>query len=188
MSWDTHRQTSHSRAAIFLSSCSPLITVWETGCLPEEGRRRPPSSLGRRGQASSFRWAGWWGTSGREHTSTASAWGHRSTWRRSLSIWQVEVFFSHRTTICRLCSIAGVHCSSRFFFLIAAEILELAGNAARDNKKGRITPRHIKLAVANDEELNQVSLNHHVPGVISHVFTQDMDRLVCQSGAVIAKI
>ena len=38
-----------------------------------------------------------------------------------------------------------------------AEVLELAGNAARDNKKGRITPRHIKLAVANDDELNQVS-------------------------------
>jgi len=41
-------------------------------------------------------------------------------------------------------------------FSLSAEILELAGNAARDNKKGRITPRHIKLAVANDEELNQV--------------------------------
>lgn len=40
----------------------------------------------------------------------------------------------------------------------AAEILELAGNAARDNKKGRIAPRHILLAVANDEELNQVLL------------------------------
>ncbi|POI30923.1 hypothetical protein CIB84_005326, partial [Bambusicola thoracicus] len=37
-----------------------------------------------------------------------------------------------------------------------AEILELAGNAARDNKKGRVTPRHILLAVANDEELNQL--------------------------------
>ena len=44
------------------------------------------------------------------------------------------------------------------FYLNAftAEILELAGNAARDNKKGRIAPRHILLAVANDEELNQV--------------------------------
>ena len=41
---------------------------------------------------------------------------------------------------------------------ILAEILELAGNAARDNKKGRVTPRHILLAVANDEELHTVSV------------------------------
>ena len=39
---------------------------------------------------------------------------------------------------------------------LCAEILELAGNAARDNKKSRIVPRHITLAVKNDEELNRL--------------------------------
>ena len=41
-------------------------------------------------------------------------------------------------------------------YLSTAELLELSGNAARDNRRSRITPRHILLAIATDEELNKV--------------------------------
>ncbi|XP_058078592.1 histone H2A-III-like [Magnolia sinica] len=39
---------------------------------------------------------------------------------------------------------------------LVAEVLKLAGNAARDNKKSHIIPRHVLLAVRNDEELGKL--------------------------------
>ena len=47
---------------------------------------------------------------------------------------------------------------------LAAEILELAGNAARDNQRRRIAPRHIQLVVRNDEELSALFGNAVVSG------------------------
>eukprot|EP00339_Tiarina_fusa_P030351 CAMPEP_0117037652 /NCGR_PEP_ID=MMETSP0472-20121206/26549_1 /TAXON_ID=693140 ORGANISM="Tiarina fusus, Strain LIS" /NCGR_SAMPLE_ID=MMETSP0472 /ASSEMBLY_ACC=CAM_ASM_000603 /LENGTH=129 /DNA_ID=CAMNT_0004747669 /DNA_START=11 /DNA_END=400 /DNA_ORIENTATION=+ len=54
---------------------------------------------------------------------------------------------------------------------LAAEILELAGNASRDNKRVRIIPRHIQLAIRNDEELNKLLENVTIAsgGVIPHI-------------------
>ena len=42
---------------------------------------------------------------------------------------------------------------------ITAELMELAANAAKENKKSRITPRTIQLAVANDDELGGLFQN-----------------------------
>ena len=39
---------------------------------------------------------------------------------------------------------------------LCAEILELAGHSSRNNKKRRIVPHHITLAVKNDEEFNKL--------------------------------
>ncbi|XP_051840607.1 histone H2A-beta, sperm-like [Antechinus flavipes] len=55
----------------------------------------------------------------------------------------------------RLASGAPVFLAAVLEYL-TAEILELAGNAARDNQKTRIAPRHVQLAVRNDAELNQL--------------------------------
>ena len=54
---------------------------------------------------------------------------------------------------------------------LAAEVLELAGNAAKDQKKSRIVPRHILLAVRNDEELNKLLANTTISegGVLPYI-------------------
>uniref|UniRef100_A0A7N1A8U8 Histone H2A n=1 Tax=Kalanchoe fedtschenkoi TaxID=63787 RepID=A0A7N1A8U8_KALFE len=54
---------------------------------------------------------------------------------------------------------------------LAAEVLELAGNAARDNKKSRIIPRHVLLAVRNDDELGKLMSGVTIPygGVVPNI-------------------
>ncbi|XP_006270866.1 histone H2A, sperm-like [Alligator mississippiensis] len=57
---------------------------------------------------------------------------------------------------------------------LSAEILEMAGNAARENKRSRIGPRHIQLAVRNDEELNSLFAGVTIAegGVMPNILSQ----------------
>lgn len=82
---------------------------------------------------------------------------------------RIETLIRHHSGVERVSEYAAVYLAAVLEYL-AAEILEVSGNAARDNKKKRVTTRHLLLAIRYDEELN--TLTHTITlsgGVIPNI-------------------
>ncbi|KAK0497195.1 histone-fold-containing protein [Armillaria luteobubalina] len=73
----------------------------------------------------------------------------------------------------RIATGAPVYLAAVIEYLVA-EIVELAGNVAKDNKKRRIIPRHLQLAIRHDDELLQLLGNVVIAegGVIPYIHPQ----------------
>lgn len=78
--------------------------------------------------------------------------------------------FSTGNYAARIGSGAAVYLTGVLEYILA-EVIELAGNATIENKRNRIIPRYIMLAIQNDEELKELFKGATISGggVVPHI-------------------
>ncbi|KAL0912209.1 hypothetical protein M5K25_018169 [Dendrobium thyrsiflorum] len=79
-----------------------------------------------------------------------------SIWFEPFVLLKASIQFLEERSYSQRADTGAPVCLAAVLEYLSAEVLDLAGNAARDYKKSRIIPRHVLLAVRNNEELGKL--------------------------------